>query len=124
MKKEVKQQPSTQAILDRDPSLDALYQMRPLPNNWVAVPNAKTIDEAVSRRKITKKEARIIRNLRHSERNTKGQYEHMGVSGIKRVKAIDAFMAIAGTPLKDLFRKIMELSGLGDKEKVEVKRGE
>ena len=98
---------STQATLSRDPSADAAHFNRPLPENWKAVPNATSMDEAVGARALTEYETWNYQWLRRKTlgRNTIGQSELSGATGELRLRATNAFMQAAGTG-----RKYNELS--------------
>jgi hypothetical protein len=96
------QEPSTQAILTRDPSKDAEHFNRTDPANWKAVPNAKTTEEAIGARAITSYEKYVYKWLQHktTERNTVGESLSSGVDEERRRRAVSAFMAACGTGRK------------------------
>jgi hypothetical protein len=96
-----KQEPSTEATLARDPSKDAEHFNRPLPTNWKANPNAKTVAEMVNERPVSDVERFIHNHLqRREDRNAIGQveldYDRLDLRS-KKEKAVSAFMAAIGT---------------------------
>lgn len=89
------QQASTQATLNRDPSLDYDHINRlvgPMPDGWMAVPNAKTDDERVGMRSLNPIEISHAEAIRRRPKNSLGQSEKRGVSEVKIDRATQAFV--------------------------------
>lgn len=115
--------PSTQKAMALHQKGSSLREEMPaIPINWKAVPDAKTVDEAVGARALTFQEVKVETTLRYF----RGQYlaemrNEVPVSSIteeKKEKAIGAFMFI-----KKTFMEIMEMAGLAPvKEKVKVEK--
>lgn len=87
---------STQAVLDRDPSKDAEYWNRSIPENWKAVPDADLStpegrDKAVAKRNVDPTEVAIAEDARRKSKNTIGDSEASSVTPEKRERGIWAF---------------------------------
>jgi len=90
-----KQEPSTERNLARDPSKDDEWIARlvnTVPDNWKAVPNAKTTDEAVAARPVTPQEITVVENTRRRPKNSFGQSNKRGISDVKLNRGLEAFL--------------------------------
>lgn len=83
---------STQRTLDRDPKDDEAWFFRPLPENWKAVPSAKTIEEAVGTRGLNPIEISHVESIRRRPKNSLGNTQRSSVSGASRARGIDAIL--------------------------------
>jgi len=111
------QQPSTKAALlrqsERDPKDDWAYISRPIPESYLAVPDAKTKDELVACRPITYQESKVYKKLRYNrgeylaEMRKEGDASSVGEE--KKKSAIEAFMDIfSPSAIKAKFAEIMK----------------
>lgn len=137
------QQASTKATLSRPSIDDAKHFSREI-KDWRAVPKAKTREEAVGTRSVSAQEVVLEEGRRRRPKNERHQSTKRSVSLALLDKAVDAFMAVPGTPAYELsveqkeralkylaihhgwtdatvqidtmqqFKKLMEESGLGD----------
>lgn len=82
---------STKALLEMTSEQLAKHRDRPLPTNWLAVPDAKNMDEAVPTRPVTIQEILLQEDIRHKSKNTFGQSEKNGVSDERKRVAVEAF---------------------------------
>lgn len=85
---------STRATLNRDVKDDDRHIARlvgPMPDGWKAIPNAKTLDEAVGARHIDPIEQSHFQAIRRRPKNSFGQSEKSGVSPSRREAGIQAF---------------------------------
>jgi hypothetical protein len=101
------QQPSTLAILGRDPSKDAEHQQRALPADWKAIKDAATIEDAVAThplfREKSSDEIESIRQVweyrfmqHRDDRNSIGQVLLDHDKAALKAAAVDAFMKAKG----------------------------
>lgn len=86
------QAPSTQRTLDRDPLLDFEYQNRPLPTNWKANPNAKTIDESVAKRDLDPHEISHFESVRRRPKNSQGESQKSATTPERHTRAVESFI--------------------------------
>lgn len=105
---------STQAVLDRPVDQDLMHWMRPIPLNWKANPNAKTLDEVVGFRFFDATQVAIIEDIRHKARNTLGQTKLSSVTPESKEKAIHAFTyappaELSNSPFKFFETKLTEI---------------
>lgn len=85
---------SMQAIIDRDPKDDEKHFNRPMVLNWKAVPEAKSVDEAVNKRDYDATQVAIQEDIRRKGRNSLGDAVSMGASSISpetKERAVEAF---------------------------------
>lgn len=68
------------------------YRARPMAENWKAVPNAKTTDEAVGARPLDIEEISHIESIRRRPKNSTGQSEGTATPKEARDKAAAAFI--------------------------------
>lgn len=91
------QSASTKVLLERQANtpkeLDFEWFSRPLPTKQeaAAVPNAKTLDEAVGKRDFDPTQVAVVEDIRRKGRNTLGQSHARGMTKETREKAIHAF---------------------------------
>lgn len=109
--------PSTRRALERPESEDEIWHDRTI-TGWLAVPDAKTMEERVAARKISFQEAQVQARMRYergkrlSEMRQEGEFAP--VKEEKRNAAIAAFMFV-NVKFKDLMRQ----AGLGETPKEE-----
>ena len=118
------QQPSTKKALPRPKEQDEKHFWRPLPDTWVANPNAKTEEERVNARNLSYEEASIATyNRYHAGERLAAQRKETNATSItikKRNKAIEAFIGFIEEGLPKIkFKDLMMSMGLGPKEKWE-----
>lgn len=96
------QEPSTKAALlrqkERPKEDDWLWITRPIPESYLAVPDAKNLNELVACRPITHQEAKVestirrLRGARIAQKRMEGEVS--SVTEEKKEKAVNAFMDI------------------------------
>lgn len=114
---------STKAALlrqkDRPPEDDWLYITRPIPESYLAVPDAKNLNELVACRPITHQEAKVegtirrLRGARIAQKRLEG--EVTSVTEEKKERAVNAFMDmftpdIVKMKFKEIFGKAFKPS--------------
>lgn len=113
------QSPSTRRAMLRPESEDINWLNRPIPQEAIAVPDAKTDDERVAPRSISFKEAIVESNLRYE----RGQYlaemrnepDANSVDAFKREIAIEAFREKLNiSDIKAKFKSLAIVSGLAE----------
>lgn len=106
------QQPSTMAILARDPKDDEKHWLRHLPEGVQIRDKDGNID--VAPRPVSVEEISHIESIRHRPKNSVGQSEKSGTSEKTRELAIDAYLYSPGIEFKDLSKedqqRVTELS--------------
>lgn len=103
--------PSTRAALERPEDKDAAWRNRQNPLNWLAMPDAKNMDEAIGARPLAFKEVAIEESLRQKRglmlSDLRGEhYNAKSVTPEKKERAIEAFMS--ATTVKEKFFAIMK----------------
>jgi hypothetical protein len=114
---------STKALLEaqekRAKEDDFLHWGRPIPSNWKAVPNAKTLDEAVGKKDFDASQVAVIEDIRRKARNTLGQSESSSVSEESKQRARDVWLYTPPAPYtKEEQRKIKELEDAKPKKEL------
>ncbi len=69
------QSPSTMRTLKMTDAELEEYRNRPMPENWKAVPNAKTIEEAIGQRIVNYDEHQAFEQMRRGPKNDTGMKE-------------------------------------------------
>jgi hypothetical protein len=118
------QSPSMKAIMQRPKEKDVEHYNRPIPVNYLAIPDAKTIDELVGMRALTFEESKVFTQMRQHRgqilaemRNEPDACAHPPE---RKHAAVQAFMFI-----KRKFHELMQEMGLATEKEVEmVKRHE
>ena len=110
---------STRAALTRPENEDRVWRNRPNPFNWLAVSDAKDMDEAVAGRSISFQESEIEEGLRRKRGQMLSDLrgEHNNANSItpeKRQAAVAAFMFV-----KMKFYDLMKACGLATEKEVE-----
>lgn len=89
------QSPAMQVALiaqkERNPSKDQEWSERPIPENYLANPEARTQDEMVAKRELGIEETLLVEDIRRKSKNTRGQSGLSSVDAEKRTKGIEAF---------------------------------
>jgi hypothetical protein len=116
--------PSTKAALLRSNDKDEEWRHRPNPANWLAVADAKDMDEAVGWRSFSFQEVELMFQL-HRKRgeilsSMQSRPPSRPVPEAKREAAIAAFMS--GKTIKDKFWSIMKACGLATDKEVAMAR--
>lgn len=89
------QEPSTLKNLSRDPAQDDEWIARlvnTVPDNWKAVPDAKTTDEAVAARRLDPQEVQIVETARRRPKNSRGQSTKSATTVELRERAVQAIL--------------------------------
>lgn len=115
--------PSTKAAMlrqkERDPKDDLLYATRPIPKNYLAVPDAKSLDELVACRPITYEESKVYNKLRYERGKhiamARGEKDAVSAPEEKKKSAINAFMdifspSVIRAKFKDLMVELIQPS--------------
>lgn len=90
-----KQEPSTERNLARDPAKDDEWIARlvnTVPDNWKAVPDAKTTEEAVAMRRVDPTEVQLVETTRRRPKNSFGQSNKAGSSPERKNRAMEAIL--------------------------------
>ena len=97
------QQPSTQAIItkQKDPNYKGRDWTAPLPDNWLANPDATTVEEHVGERNVTAEEFSHIESVRRRPKNQLGQSDWETPKETKD-RAVDHFRSHPSIDEKDL----------------------
>lgn len=110
--------PSTRRALARNGDEDAAWRNRPNPVNWLAVADAKNMDEAVGGRAITFRETSIEEGLRQRRgqilTDIRDDRNRDTLTPDKRQAAVAAF-----TFVKIKFHDFMKACGLATEKEVE-----
>lgn len=111
-----KQAPSTKAAMlrqrERDPLDDWEYLTRPIPQEYLAVPDAKNVDELVACRALTFQETVMEERIRQTRGAKIAEMRKEGdasaVSSERKQSAIEAFMDMfSPTVIKAKFHELM-----------------
>lgn len=113
---------STRKAMERPVEDDLKWFNRPIPANYLAVPDAKTTDELVGARALGYEESKVMARLRYNRgrylAEMRGEGEASSVTEVKRNAAVAAFMFV-----KTKFKDLMRMCGLAtEKEYAEFKR--
>ncbi len=68
------------------------YRARPMPENWLANPDAKTNDESVGKRNLDPDEIAAYTGMRHASKNTIGQSEKSATTPESRERAVQGLI--------------------------------
>lgn len=89
------QQKSTQDALERqktrNPDDDIDWAQRPIPENYLANPNASTLEELTGERTISPKEYMDYKSMQRSPKNSRGQSELSSVTKESKKRAVESF---------------------------------
>ncbi len=83
---------STAAVLKMNEEELAAHKARPMVDNWKAVPDAKTTEEAVGQRYLDPREISHVEATRRRAKNSTGQSELSATNPEKRESAIQGFI--------------------------------
>jgi hypothetical protein len=103
---------STQTIIElqKDPDYKRDWTA-PLPDGWLANPEAKTLDEMVNKRELTEKEREIEQDIRRKgHSNTEGQSMLSGASDERKKSAEHHFLVSPPAPAPQDKERISQLT--------------
>ena len=95
-----RQEPSTQATLDRDPKDDLKHWGRPLPENAQVRDKDGNVD--IGERAVTIEEVSHIESIRRRPKNSTGQSEKSSAGEERKEAAENAFICSPGVSLENL----------------------
>lgn len=111
---------STKRALKRPVEDDMEWSRRKTPDTWLAVPNASSKEELVGARSIGYQEAKVEETLRRARGGYLSEMRNEPPANSKdeqkKETAANAFMSVfSPDKIKDKFKSIMALCGLGEK---------